>query len=552
MAEPKADQWRPWYREWPSHLAYSLDYPDVPAWWILERNLGRFDNKDAVVFLDYEDMSEISRLTYGELYDSAVALSVSLRDLGIKKGDRIATVLPNSPAIIQSYYGIWLAGATIVPNSPMAKGSELQKTFVNSGVKMVIASERMFPDVRKACEGCDIQIVVASVGRSAGGDVPKDVLRFEGLLKNDKKPLSDFQINPRDDLAAILYTGGTTGEPKGAMLTHGNIVANTIQFAEWYAFEPGKEICVCVIPMSHSGGMSGVMNVPLYSGATLLAMQRANPPVVGKVVEKYGATRLFGVPTLCTALLNDKAASSCDFTSLKACRTGAAPLPVQVKEAFDGLAKKEVLVEGYGITETSPLCVANPIHRPKAGSIGIPLPDTEAKIVDIETGEEVPPNKEGELLIRGPQVMKGYLNNPEATADAIEDGWFRSGDVVRMDDEGYFYVVDRLKDFINASGFKVWPREVEEVLYKYPGIKLTAAVGVPDPYRGENVKAFIVPTDEAKGSLNTDDIITFCRKHLSAYKIPRIIEFRDELALSPAGKILRRVLREEERRKQEG
>lgn len=552
MAEPKVDQWRPWYKVWPSHLAYSLDYPDVPAWWILERNLGRFANKDAVVFLDYEDMREISRLTYGELYDSAVALSVSLRDLGIKKGDRIATVLPNSPAIIQSYYGIWLAGAAIVPNNPMAKGSELQKAFVNSGVKMVIASERMFPDVRKACEGCDIRIVAASVGGSIREDVPKDVLRFEGLLKNDKKPLSDFGINPRDDVAVILYTGGTTGEPKGAMLTHRNIVANTIQFAEWYAFEPGKEICVCVIPMSHSGGMSGVMNVPLYSGATLLVMQRANPPVGGKVVEKYRATRLFGVPTLCTALLNDKAASSCDFTSLKACRTGAAPLPVQVKEAFDGLAKKEVLVEAYGLTETSPLCVANPIHRPKAGSIGIPLPDTDGKIVDIESGEEVPPNEEGELLIRGPQVMKGYLNNPEATAEAIKDGWFRSGDVVRMDDEGYLYVVDRLKDFINASGFKVWPREVEEVLYGYPGIKLAAAVGVPDPYRGENVKAFIVPKDEAKGSLDTDDIISFCRKHLSAYKIPRIIEFRDELALSPAGKILRRVLREEERRKQEG
>ncbi len=552
MAEPEVDQWRPWYKVWPSHLAYSLDYPDVPAWWILERNLGRFANKDAVVFLDYEDMCEIGRLTYGELYNSAVALSMSLRDLGVKKGDRIATVLPNSPAIIQSYYGIWLAGATIVPNSPMAKGSELQKTFVNSGVEMVIAAEQKFPEARKACEGRNIRIVVASAGRFAGGDVPKDVLRFEGLLKNDNKPLSDFTIDPRNDVAVILYTGGTTGEPKGAMLTHRNIVANTIQFAEWYAFEPGKEICVCVIPMSHSGGMSGVMNVPLYSGATLLVMQRANPPVVGMVVEKYRATRLFGVPTLCTALLNDKAASSCDFTSLKACRTGAAPLAVQIKEAFDKLAKKEVLVEAYGLTETSPLSVANPIQRPKAGSIGIPLPDTDGKIVDIESGEEVPPNKEGELLIRGPQVMKGYLNNPEATAEAIKDGWFRSGDVVRMDDEGYLYVVDRLKDFINASGFKVWPREVEEVLYKYPGVKLAAVVGVPDPYRGENVKAFIVPKDESKGSLDTDDIISFCRKHLSAYKVPRIIEFRDELALSPAGKILRRVLREEERRKQEG
>ena len=551
MTERNVDHWRPWYKVWPPHLAYSLHYPDVPAWWILERNLGRFDNKDAVVFLDYEDMSEITRLTYGELYDSAVALSVSLRDLGVEKGDRIATVLPNSPAIIQSYYGIWLAGATIVPNSPMAKGSELEKTLVSSGVEMVIIAERMFPDLRKACEAHNIQIVVAPVGGSPGCDIPEDVPRFESLLKNKGKPPSDFAVDPKDDIAVILYTGGTTGEPKGAMLTHRNIVANTIQFAEWYAFEPGEETCVCVIPMSHSGGMSGVMNVPLYSGATLLVMQRANPPVVGKVVEKYGATRLFGVPTLCAALLNDKEASCCDYTSLKACRTGAAPLPVQIKEAFDRLAKREVLVEAYGITETSPLCVANPVTCPKPGSIGIPLPDTDAKIVDIETGEEVSGTEEGELLIRGPQVMKGYLNNPEATAEAIKDGWFRSGDVVRMDDEGYFYVVDRLKDFINASGFKVWPREVEEVLYKYSGIKLAAAVGVPDPYRGENVKAFIVPTDEAKGSLNADDIIAFCRKYLSAYKVPRIIEFRDELALSPAGKILRRVLREEERRKRE-
>jgi long-chain acyl-CoA synthetase len=551
MTEPKTPQWRPWYNVWPSHIGYSLDYPDVPAWWILERNLGCFDDRDAVVFLDYKDMGEISRLTYAELYNSAVALSVSLRDLGVEKGDRVAIVLPNSPAMIQSYYGIFMAGATVVPNDQNAKELELQNTFINSGVKLAIVAEYIFPQVRKACEGQNIQIVVASVGQSGREEIPKDVLRFEDLLRNDKKALSDFVIDPKDDVAVIIYTGGTTGEPKGAMLTHRNIVVNTIQFAEWYAFEPGKEICVCVIPMSHSGGMSGVMNVPLYSGATLLAMQRANPPVIGKVVEKYRATRLFGVPTLCAALLNDKEASSCDYTSLKACRTGASSLPAQIKEAFDKLAKKELLVEAYGLTETSPLCVANPIQRPKVGSIGIPISDTDVKIVDIETGKEVLTGNEGELLIRGPQVMKGYLDKPEATAEALKDGWFRTGDVVRMDDEGYFYVVDRLKDFINASGFKIWPREVEEVLYKYPGVKLAAVVGVPDPYRGENVKAFIVPKDDAKGSLNADDITTFCRKYLSGFKIPRIIEFRDELAMSPAGKILRRVLRDEERRRQE-
>ena len=551
MSEHAANQSRPWHKLWPSHLPHSLDYPDVPAWWILERNIGRFNDKDAIVFLDYEDMSEIGRHTYGELYESAVALSAGLRELGVKKGDRVGTVLPNSPAIIQSYYGTWMAGATIVPSSPMAKAPELRKTLVNSNITTLIAAEQSFPEARKACEALDVRLIVASAGRSTGVDIPKDVPRFESLLKTDTEPLTDFTIDPEDDVAVILYTGGTTGDPKGAMLTHRNIVVNTIQFGEWYAFESGREICVCVIPMSHSGGMAGVMNVPLYSGATLLVMQRAYPPVLGKVVEKYRATRLFGVPTLCAALLNDKEACRCDYSSLKACRTGAAPLPVNIKEDFDEMAKKEVLVEAYGITETSPLCVANTIQCPKAGSIGIPLPDTDAKIVDIETGKEVPPNTEGELLIRGPQVMKGYLNNPEATAEAVKDGWFRTGDVVRMDEEGYFYVVDRLKDFINASGFKVWPREVEEVLYKYPGVKLAAVVGVPDPYRGENVKAFIVPADEAKGSLNEEDITAFCRKRLSAYKVPHIIEFRDELALSAAGKILRRVLRDEERRKYE-
>jgi long-chain acyl-CoA synthetase len=291
--------------------------------------------------------------------------------------------------------------------------------------------------------------------------------------------------------------------------------------------------------------MSGVMNVPLYSGATLLVMERANPSVVGRAVQNFRATRLFGVPTLYAALLNDKEASRCDYSSLRACRTGAAPLPVSIKEAFDALAQKEVLVEGYGLTETSPLCLANPIDCPKAGSIGIPLTDTDVKVVDIETGEEVPAHKEGELLVRGPQIMKGYLNNPEATGQALKDGWFRTGDVVLMDDEGRFTMVDRIKDFINASGFKVWPHEIEEVLYTYPGVKLAAVIGIPDDYRGETVKAYIVPTTAAKGSLKPEEVIMHCKKHLSAYKVPRIIEFREELPLSPAGKILRRFLKEE-------
>jgi len=538
---------KPWYKYWPAHVPKTLQYPEVPAWWILEKNLQNLSTGDAIVFIDYENMNELERYTYEELWNKARCFASALLKMGITKGQRIATVLPNSPAQIICYYGTWLTGATIVPINAFYKATEIKHPLTDSKASMVICSETTLKEVLKATEGLQIKIVVASV-REEATKLPINAIKFEELLK--EQPLrQEIQINPSEDVAVILYTGGTTGEPKGAMLTHRNIVCNTMQFAHWYDFEPAQEKCVCVIPMSHSGGMSGVMNVPLYSGATLLVMQRANPPVVGKVVEKYRATRLFGVATLYAALLNDEEARKCDYSSLKACRTGAAPLPVQIKKAFDELVGHEVLIEAYGITETSPLAVANPINRAKAGSIGIPLPDTEAKVVDIETGREVPVGQEGELWIKGPQVMKGYLNREDATREAIVEGWFRSGDVAKMDEEGYFYIVDRLKDFINASGFKVWPREVEEVIYKFPGVKLCAVVGVPDPYRGENVKAFIVPTDEAKGKLTESDIVNHCRKYLTGYKVPRMVEFRDELPVTPTGKILRRVLREEERKK---
>ncbi len=540
---------RPWFRYWPEHLPHGLQYPDVPAWWIMERNMDSFSQKEAVVFIDYESMEEIVRISYQELWNSALSLARALSRMGISKGKKVATVLPNSPAQIICYYGIWLSGATVVPINAFYKASEIRHPLRDSGAELVICSEGTLQEVLKAKEGLDIGLAVATVRRTLEG-IPEGAFRFEEMLK-EPPDFSPPTIDPYSDVAVVLYTGGTTGEPKGAMLTHRNIVCNTMQFAEWYAFQRGDERCVCVIPMSHSGGMSGVMNVPIYSAATLLVMQRANPPVVGRVVEKYRATRLFGVATLYAALMNDEEARRCDYSSLRACRTGAAPLPVQIKMAFDELVGHEVLIEAYGITETSPLAVANPIQRAKAGSIGIPLPDTDAKVVDIETGKEVPAGQEGELWIRGPQVMKGYLNRPDATRESIVDGWFRSGDVARMDEEGYFYIVDRLKDFINASGFKVWPREVEEVIYKHPGVKLCAVVGVPDPYRGENVKAFIALKDEAKGRVTEEEIIRHCRQYLTGYKVPRIVEFRDELPVTPAGKILRRVLREEERRKAE-
>ena len=535
---------RPWFRSWPSHLPKHLAYPNVPAWWILERNLERFADKDAVLFLHHENRTELDRLTYRELWDRANALAAGLYDLGIRKGDCVGTLIPNSPAIITSYYGIWMAGAAIAPCNALASKKEFTHQLQDADAKILIAAETMADMAMSAAEGLGLRVILAPVGETVAA-LPADAVRFDDLIHTGRKRPADVVIDPRDDMAVLLYTGGTTGDPKGAVLTHRNIVANTIQFAEWYALDPGKEVFVCTIPMSHSGGMSGVMNVPLYSGATLVVLRRFLAETVARVIEQYRATRFFGVPTMFVALLGSEKAKSCDMTSLKACRTNAAPLPVAVKKEFDRLIGREVLIEGYGLTETSPLTHANPIEKAKAGSIGIPLTDTDAKVIDLKTGADLFTGQEGELVLRGPQIMKGYWGKPEATETALAGGWFHTGDVVRMDEEGYFFIVDRVKDMINSGGYKVWPREVEEILYTHPKVRMAMVFGVSDDYYGETVKACIVPKDEAKETITKDEITAFCKKKMASYKAPKHIEFHDSLPISAQGKMLRRLMKDE-------
>ncbi len=525
--------YRPWHGAWPSHLPFSLEYPDVPAWWILEKNLESFSENTAIRFLDHDSLVEKQSLTYGDLVLQARTLAAGLQKLGVNKGDRVGLYLPNSPELIVSFFAAWRTGAVVVPCNPMLKEQELANQVKDAGVKLLVASAEGLACASSVTRQTGIGLVISS-----GEGSP---FRMGACLTD----LREVSIDPSRDLALLLYTGGTTGTPKGAMLTHRNIVANTIQFGDWYAFEPGRETCISVLPMFHSGGMSGAMNVPLYGGATLLLMSRFNPVSVAKAIEKYRATRFFGVPTMFIALLNSEQARQCDFSSLRACRTNAAPLPSSVKKAFDNLVGHEVLIEGYGLTETSPLTHANPIQRAKPGSIGIPLPDTDAKIVDMKTGQDLLPSQIGEIVIRGPQVMKGYWNKLAETEEAMKDGWFHTGDVAFMDEEGYFTVVDRVKDVINTAGYKVWPRDVEEVIYTHPAVKLAAVVGVKDGYRGEVVKAFVVLKESPEAhDITPEEVIKFCKERLAAYKVPRVVEFRDELPVSGAGKVLRRVLRD--------
>ncbi len=517
---------RPWHGVWPAHLPRSLDYPRVPAWWLLERNVARFGARVALRELDHETLMERRVLTYEALYRAVRGAAAGLRQAGVTAGTRVGFCLPNSAALIIGYYATWYAGGVVVPVNPGARESEIEQQLGDAGASLVVAPE-------------------GSAGARSAERLTLPFISVGAFRAMETLPAAEpAACVPEDDVAVLLYTGGTTGVPKGAMLTHRNIVVNTIQFAEWYAFAPGEETSLCAIPMSHSGGMSGVMNVPLYAAATLLVVSRFNAAAAARAVGRYRVTRLFGVPTMFIALLNDETARRGDYSSLRACRTNAASLPPSVKAAFDALVGREVLVEGYGLTETSPLTHANPVGRAKAGSIGIPLPDTDARIVDLESGADVAPGAPGELLIRGPQVMRGYWQRPDATAEAVREGWLRTGDVAVMDSEGYFSIVDRRKDMINTAGFKVWPREVEETLYAHPAVKLAAVVGVPDDYRGEVVKAYIVLKGEEHGGVTAEEVIEFCRARLSGYKAPRSVEIRTELPVSGAGKMLRRLLRE--------
>jgi len=488
--------------------------------------------------LDHETGAELSTLTYEALWDSVRAVAAGFTRLGIVKGDRVALWLSNGPELVISFYASWLLGATVVPINPALTERELTGHLADAAPRLLVALSTGAPVAAAVASRLGLTLVVAG---ETGGSFPA----FGDLLRQNGRGISPEPVEPSEDVAVLLYTGGTTGAPKGAMLTHRNLVANAIQFAEWYAFEPGAETCIGALPMFHSGGMSGAMNVPLYSGTTILVFRRFNPVTVARSVERFRATRLFGVPTMFIALLNNEASRRVDYSSLRACRTNAAPLPPSVKAAFDGLVGREVLIEGYGLTEASPLTHANPLHRAKPGSIGIPLPDTDAKIVDLETGADLPGGESGELVIRGPQVMKAYWNRPEETAQVLRDGWFSTGDVARMDEEGYFIIVDRKKDQINTAGFKVWPREVEEVLYAHPAVRLVAVVGQPDPYRGEVVKACVVLRAEHRGRVSEAEIVAFCKERLAGYKVPRVVEFRDELPVSATGKMLRRVLRHE-------
>ena len=545
MPDNAATQGRPWLSSYPPELPPSLDYPRKPLYHFLQESAARFPRRPALIYQEPPGGGLPPVKTYRELDEDSSRFAAALAALGVVKGDRVAYYIQNSPELVTGFYGILKAGAVPVPCNVMYRVEELAYHLKDSGAKVLLCEAELYPTARPALAETAVTEVIV-----AGGQVDAaSVHGWEHLLAAHSPLLELPAINPDRDLALLPYTGGTTGVPKGSMLTHANLVANAVQFRDWFGYQPGKEVFVATLPLFHIGGIAGVMSVPLAAGATIVLFRRFHPERALQAIQDYRATRFLGVPTMYIALLNHEQSGSYDLSSLRPSRTSAAPLPRAVKEAFDGLVGHEVLIEGYGLTETSPLTHANPVHSAQAGSIGVPLPDTDARVFDAEDGvTELPVGEIGELVLRGPQVMQGYWNRPAETAEAVRDGWFYTGDLAYMDQWGYFYIVDRKKDVINAAGFKVWPREVEEVLYQHPAVRVAAVLGVPDDYRGETVKAVIALKEGSPFSseaLARQDILDFCQQRLANYKIPRIVDFREDLPVSAAGKVLRRVMRDE-------
>jgi long-chain acyl-CoA synthetase len=557
---------RPWFRFYEQGVPRTLSYPEWTLPEVLDRTAAERPDATALQFF-VDPKLPSSSMSYGKLAAATRRFAAALAALGVRKGDRVAIMLPNCPQFVVAFHGALRLGAIAVNTNPLYVSREMKDQFEDADARTVILLDTFFPRLREIRGSLVERTIVVDVAETLPFPFPSivhlvqrkhgeyvkvprqaGVHFFRDLVSGRDPGPPEAAIAP-DDVALFQYTGGTTGVPKAAMLTHRNLIANTLQVASWFQMaERGKETLLAAIPFFHVYGMTTCMLYGIASAAKVVMLPRPRPvDNVMKVLQKTRATIFPGVPTLYTAINHHPDVRKYDLRSVKCCISGAAPLPLEVAETFERLTGGK-LVEGFGMTEASPVTHCNPLFgQRKAGSIGVPLPDTDAAILDLETAAPLPPEGVGELVVRGPQVMKGYWNRPEDTALTIRKGWLHTGDVAKMDEDGYFFVVDRKKDMIVASGLKVLPREVEEVLFTHPRIQEAVVAGVPDPYRGETVKAYVVL--KAGQTTTAEEILEFCKLRMAPFKVPKQIEFRTELPKTMIGKVLRRVLVEEEKAK---
>lgn len=556
---------RPWLKNYDEGIPASLEYPQVPLFHFLEESARKYPDRPCTLFKG-------ATISFKEMNETTDRIAGALAAMGVKKGDRVGIFMPNTPQFVMCYFGILKAGGVVVATNPLYTPSEIEYQVNDAGIEVMFVMTNFYKTIKTAQPKTKIKTLIVTNLKETLPPVLKILFtlarekkggfRIEGGLQTGDVWLQDLlkkytpadrpklEVGP-DDTCLFQYSGGTTGISKGAVALHRNIVANSLQVKTWMgkALEEGKDVMLMAIPLFHVYGMVAGMNFALAAGATMVMVP--NPRDLKDVLEninKYRPTIFPGVPTLYNALNNhpDVIAGKYNLTSIKACISGSAPLLRETKEKFEALTGGK-LFEGFGLSEAPTATHCNPMFgMNKTGSIGMPLSDVECKIISLDDGvTELGLGEIGELVIRGPQVMKGYHNMPTETANTLRDlgdggaPWLFTGDIARMDEDGYFYIVDRKKELIKPGGFQVWPREVEEVIIAHPKVLESGVAGIPDPYRGETVKAWVVKKDE---SLTEDEIKAWCKEKLAAYKVPTHIEFRTELPKTTVGKILRREL----------
>ena len=569
----------PWIKHYEGGVPATIEIPATPLSQILTDAARQYPDKTAVhLLLKYLPLGLAirSKATYRQVDEASTRFAAGLQKLGVQKGDRVALMLPNLPQSVVAFFGILKAGAIVVNTNPIYTPRELEHQLHDSGAETIILLSGFYDRLQQIRTKTAIkQVIITDIPdtlkwpfkglvekqvRTSGTmkDIPNtpDIHRYAELVQTTTA-LTPVQTAP-DDVALFQYTGGTTGLAKAAMLTNRNLVSNVAQVNAWFVkAEHGKEKVLAAIPFFHVYGMTVAMLYALVSGAEMIIVpDPRNTEHVLKIIDHERVSIYPGIPAMYIGINNHPKVKEYNLRSIKACLSGAAALPVEVANQFEALTGGR-LVEGFGMTECSPVACANPIFGDrKIGSVGLPMPNTELAVVSLTPDASgkyamLAQGEEGELVVRGPQVMKGYWNRPEETAKDIDaDGWLHTGDIGKMDVEGYFYIVDRKKDLIIASGYNIVPREVEEVLYMYEKVMEATVVGIPDAKRGESVKAYVVLKKDMKAE--SEEIRNFCKQHLAAYKVPTFVEFRDELPKSQAGKILRRVLVEEEKQRQAG
>ena len=546
---------RPWLKSWPRQFKPDTTIEKKPLYSLITDSAAKYPDR---VSLHYQGRD----LKYSQLVDHASRFASALVSLGVKKGDRVAIFLPNMPQFVIAYFGILEAGGIVVTCSPLYKARELEYQLRDSGAKIVIAA-------RDVVKGNDLyrslaesqnklsleRVITASVidylpgiKRGLAGlvgirSVPREgTLDFVKLVKRNR-PLADpVKVTPEEDVALLQYTGGTTGVAKGAMLTHYNMYSNA-RYTGMALPITELDVALAVLPLYHIYGMTATLNAPLAAGAQVVLLPQFHVEEVMKTIQKRRVTSFCAVPTMYVAIINNPKVKSYDLRSIRACISGGAALPVAVRKKFIELTGGN-LVEGYGLSEASPVTHINPVHDGvvKDGSIGLPFPETDAAIADLDDPSKfLPVGEIGELAIRGPQVMKGYWNNPGESEASLKGGWLLTGDIARMDEEGYFYIVDRKKDMVNVGGLKVYPREVEEILFEHPAVREAAVVGMQDSFSGEAVKAFVVLKENQHAT--EKELIDYCGPRMARYKVPKRVEFVSELPKTLVGKVLRRKLK---------